>query len=52
MTKKQTPVPDDKEQANRFIETAKQIGADESGKVFEQAMKILSVPPTKKPEKK
>lgn len=30
--------PDDPEQSKRFAETAKRLGVDESGKIFEKAM--------------
>ncbi|MCR9062018.1 MAG: hypothetical protein NXI02_32155 [Rhodobacteraceae bacterium] len=33
---------DDKEQSERFIETAREIDADESGAALEGAMKIIS----------
>ena len=38
---------DDKEQSQRFIEKARELGADESGKKFERALKKL-VPPVKR----
>lgn len=38
MTKKLKPEPDDKEQSQRFVETARELGADESGKTFEMAI--------------
>lgn len=37
-------------QFQRFVETAKALEADESGKLFEQAMKIV-VPPARKKTK-
>lgn len=40
------PKPDDKEQSERFIEKAREIEADESGKSFERAIGRV-VPPTK-----
>jgi hypothetical protein len=33
--------PDDTAQSARFIEAAKTLGADESGKAFERAMDVL-----------
>lgn len=39
------PVPDDKEQSQRFVETAKMLGSDESGKNFDRALE--SVVPSK-----
>jgi len=35
MEKKPKPEPDDKEQSQRFVETAKSLGVDESGESFE-----------------
>ena len=37
----------DKEQSDRFIKKAKELGADESGNLFERAIKKI-VPPIKK----
>lgn len=52
MTKesKQKPKPDDKEQSKRFIETARELEADESGKEFERVIKKVfpSTPPPKR----
>lgn len=38
--KKQKPKPkvSDKEQSDRFIETARELGVDESGEAFERAL--------------
>lgn len=44
MSRKPNPPPDDKEQAQRFVETAKTLRSDESGKQFEAAVKVV-VPP-------
>ena len=41
---KPKPEPDDKEQSKRFIEKARELGADESGEEFERALKKI-VPP-------
>ncbi len=44
MTKKETkpkPPQDKRPQAERFIETARQIGADETGKAFEKAFEKI-----------
>lgn len=40
--KRQKPKPKltDKEQSERFIETARELGVDESGKKFERALDI------------
>lgn len=48
-------LPDDPEQSKRFEETARELGADESGRVFEAALGILKntnekAPSTAKPE--
>lgn len=34
--------PDDPEQSKRFAETAKRLGADESGEIFEKAMDVIA----------
>lgn len=38
MGKKPKPEPDDKEQSKRFVETARELEADESGESFKQAL--------------
>jgi len=38
------PKPDEKPQSERFIETARAIGADESAEAFEQVFKRLVHP--------
>ena len=43
--KKTRKPPDDKTQSQRFVETARALEADESGKAFERALKV--VVPTK-----
>ena len=43
-TKKKNPDPDDKEQSQRFVETAKALESDESGKLFERALKSITSP--------
>lgn len=50
MTTKKKPEPDDKEQSARFVETAKALESDESGKGFERALEV--VVPTKPPHPK
>lgn len=47
MTKelKKKPKPDDKEQSKRFIDTARELEADESGKLFE--LSLDKITPTK-----
>jgi hypothetical protein len=50
MPRKPKPPPDDPEQSKRFIETAREIGTDESGERFERSLeKIL---PVKRPTPK
>jgi len=44
MNAQKTIEPDDKEQSQRFIDTAKELGADENNEAFERALGIL---PTK-----
>jgi hypothetical protein len=46
MPKKPTPVADDPEQVERFIEMAKQVGVDQRPGAFEKALK--KVVPKKK----
>lgn len=41
MTEKPKPEPDDKEQSERFIDTARKLEVDESGKVFEHVLKQI-----------
>jgi hypothetical protein len=43
------PKPDEKPQIERFIETAREIGADETQKGFEKAFDLVTS--TKKPSK-
>ena len=38
MQKKQNPEPDDKEQSQRFVETAKKLETDESGESFQNVI--------------
>jgi hypothetical protein len=44
LPRKQKLPPDDQKQSQRFIETAREIGADETGEAFERAFKKI-VPP-------
>ena len=46
MPKKKPPKKGEKPQKQRFIETAKEVGADQTGEVFEKAVKRIL--PTKK----
>lgn len=41
VVKKPERPPDDEEQSRRFVETARKIRADESGKVFARAFKKI-----------
>ncbi len=41
MPRKPNPPPDDEEQAKRFIETAKALEADKTGKAFDQAIGLV-----------
>ena len=41
MARKPTPPPDDPEQSKRFIEVAKEVGADESPEAFERAFGLI-----------
>jgi hypothetical protein len=50
MPKKKEPELDPKEQFKRFVETAHDLGVDESGKEFERAFKKV-VPPERQPRK-
>jgi hypothetical protein len=47
MPAKKPPKKGEKSQKERFIEAAKDIGADESGKPFERALKKIA-PPAKR----
>lgn len=38
------PLPDNPEQSQRFVETAKVLGSDESGKAFDRAIKVVVKP--------
>lgn len=38
MTAKKKPEPDDTEQSARFVETARELESDESGRAFERAL--------------
>jgi hypothetical protein len=46
---KRTPKIKDKRQSDRFIETARELGADESSDAFEKIIEEMARP--KKPEK-
>ena len=49
--RKPPPKPDDAEQSRRFEETARELGADETGKAFEGAFETV-VPKTREAEQK
>ena len=42
MSKRPTPKPDDPEQSKRFIETAKEVEADDDPQEFDQAFKKVT----------
>jgi hypothetical protein len=44
--KRPAPKPDDPEQSKRFIETARQIEADETGETFRRAFERIVPPKT------
>ena len=46
---KTIPQPDNPEQSKRFEDKARELEADESGELFEAALKIVS-PPSQKPK--
>ncbi len=46
MARKKSVKKDDKEQSQRFVETAKELGVDESGRSFSRAFKNIT---SKKP---
>lgn len=50
MPRKPNPPPDDAEQAARFIEAAKAIEADKTGKAFTRALNVIV--PAKNSKKK
>lgn len=41
MAEKTIPEPDDPEQSRRFVDTARSLEVDESGKVFDRAFGIV-----------
>lgn len=47
MPRKREPDPSEKPQRERFVDAAKEVGVDESGKEFERAFKKI-VPPKSK----
>ena len=42
MARKSNPKPDDPEEYKRFLETAKQVGADKSPEAFDRAFKKIA----------
>lgn len=54
MPRKPNPPPDDAEQAARFIEAAKALETDKTGKAFTRALDVIvpSKDPKKKPKSK
>ena len=49
MPAKKPPPKDEKPQKQRFVEAAKEVGADASGREFEGAMKKIVKPAKRKP---
>lgn len=47
MAGKRTPKSDDPEQSKRFIDTAKEVGADEDADALERAFKKIASKPRK-----
>ncbi len=47
-----TPKKDDPEQSKRFVEAAKELGSDESGKSFDRAVKNMVSTKRKKESKR
>lgn len=52
MPRKPKPQSDDPEQSKRFIETAREIEADESKEAFERAFQKIAPLPKTPPQKK
>jgi hypothetical protein len=52
MDEKRKREPDDKEQSARFLEDARRLGMDESGKSFERVLKKVVPEKKTKPRKK
>lgn len=52
MPRKPNPPPDDAAQAARFIEAAKAVEADKTGKAFTRALNVIVPVPVKKSTKK
>ena len=50
MPKKKPPDPGEKPQKQKFIDTARELGVDESGAEFERALGKIA--PTKKPSRR
>lgn len=42
MGKNLKPEPDNEEQSQQFVDTAKMLGVDESGKMFDRAFKKIT----------
>lgn len=49
MAKKEKPKPDDKEQSQRFLEAARSLEADESGRKFNEAVEKIATKQEKPP---
>lgn len=51
MSKKPAPKPDDPEQSKRFLETAKEVEAEDDPQSFDRAFKSVSMARTRLAEK-
>jgi hypothetical protein len=52
MANKPRPEPDDPEQSKRFVDTAKQLEADETGSFFDRAFGVVKTAPAPQPTPK
>lgn len=52
VAKKPKPKPDDEEQSRRFVETARELVADESGKAFDRAISSITSSKSKKDKRR
>ena len=51
MTAKKKRKPDDRQQSQRFVETAKKLEVDENGKAFERVLKSVQLKKNRAKEK-
>ena len=52
MTRKPKPKPSDPEEYQRFLETARKLGADESPEAMERAFKKIAMPKKHAPKER